>query len=264
LRPGLLIAPNAFGGTALIRALAGFPFAIPVPKSAALMQSVSVKDVAQTVGFLLKADAPVQVTWDLVHPDRMTFQEIVRAHRRWLGFKGDRIIPVPLVVARGVAGISDFLGYLGWRSSFRTTALKQLLSGVDGRPEDWMRTSGIAPRSLDQILAAQPAGLQDRWFARAFFLKPLGLALDVFLWGFSGVAVLTDSFHPPSVLDSENLIAVWSLILAFLLLVRSTVRPALIAAIITSLVFFLTPQGSFNNLAVIFMHLTLLALLDER
>jgi hypothetical protein len=38
-----------------------------------------------------------------------------------------------------------------------------------------MAATGIAPKSLEQILAARPASVQDRWFARLYLLKPIAI-----------------------------------------------------------------------------------------
>ena len=49
LRPGLVLAAQAYGGTALLRALAAFPLAIPLPLAEAPLQTVHVEDVADAV-----------------------------------------------------------------------------------------------------------------------------------------------------------------------------------------------------------------------
>ena len=72
-------------------------------------------------------------------------------------------------------GLPDGLGFLGWRSPARSTSLAQITAGVIGDPARWMAETGIAPKSLDQILAARPASVQDRWFARLYWLKPLAI-----------------------------------------------------------------------------------------
>lgn len=41
------------------------------------------------------------------------------------------------------------------------------------------------------MLAGWPSGVQERWFARLYFLKPLGLATLIAFWLASGVVGLT-------------------------------------------------------------------------
>src|SRR6476469_5398378 len=46
LRPGLVISSAAYGGTALLRGLASFPFVLPLASGAPLLHTVNVDDVA--------------------------------------------------------------------------------------------------------------------------------------------------------------------------------------------------------------------------
>ena len=70
---------------------------------------------------------------------------------------------------------AEWAGLLGWRSPARATALAQLSAGVVGDPSPWTSATGIKPRSLDAILAERPASVQDRWFARLYWLKPVAI-----------------------------------------------------------------------------------------
>ena len=59
-----------------------------------------------------------------------------------------------------------------------------------GEPAAWIAATGIKPKSLDDILAAQPAGVQDRWFARLYLLKPLAIGTLALFWFATGVIAL--------------------------------------------------------------------------
>src|SRR5690606_31916755 len=48
LRPAIVIGANAFGGAALLRALAALPL-LPVPRTTALLRPVHIDDVVNTV-----------------------------------------------------------------------------------------------------------------------------------------------------------------------------------------------------------------------
>ncbi len=52
LRPGFVIAPAAYGGSAMLRALAAFPFDLPAEERATPFQPVAVEDIAATVAWL--------------------------------------------------------------------------------------------------------------------------------------------------------------------------------------------------------------------
>jgi len=175
VRPGLVLAPAAYGGSALLRGLAAFPLCLPLIGADARIQTVDIDDVAETVAQALAPDAPAQVVWDVAHPQVHTLADIVGAVRGWLGFRSRRVVRLPRALATFVAWLGDAAGWLGWRSPMRSTGLAQLEAGVVGDPRDWMAATGIEPRSLAASLAARPAGVQDRWFARLYLLKPLAL-----------------------------------------------------------------------------------------
>jgi len=191
LRPGLMLAPSAYGGTALLRGLAAFPFAIPVAHAEALVQVVSAQDVAEAVARALAGGAPAKLTLDLVADEASTLGEILLALRAWLG-----LAPAPLVgVPAGLATrLADAIALLGWRSPMRSTAMAQLSAGVVGQSEPALTALDLRPRRLSEILAAWPSGVQERWFARLYFLKPLALFGLIAFWMTSGLVGVTGGF----------------------------------------------------------------------
>lgn len=190
LRPGLVFAQTAYGGTALLRGLAGFPGASPVVFGESLVQVIGAEDLAAAVARCLAPDAPTRVSLDMVHDEALTLIDLVGRLRGWLGLRPVRTVRLPLGVARVTAAVSDALAFLGWRSPMRTAALEQLRMGVRGRAEDAARL-GVAPRSLDALLAAAPSGVQERWFARIYFAKPAILICLFAFWLLSGLIGLT-------------------------------------------------------------------------
>jgi hypothetical protein len=190
LRPGLVLAPVVYGGTAMLRGLAGLPFITPLIEPDARVQVVSVDDVAETVALCLKPKAKTNVKWDVAHPQVLTLASMVGALRGWLGFPARKLWRLPHGVGVTIAGFADVLGYLGWRSPARTTALRQLTAGVVGEPEPWIAATGIEPKSFETILAEQSSGVADRWFARLFWLKPLAIAGLALFWLLTGAITL--------------------------------------------------------------------------
>jgi hypothetical protein len=85
------------------------------------------------------------------------------------------------------AGAADALAWLGWRGPMRSASLEQLRHGVRGDAAEAVRHLGIVCRSLDEMLAAEPSGAQERWFARLYFLKPVTLAVLAGFWITSGL-----------------------------------------------------------------------------
>jgi uncharacterized protein YbjT (DUF2867 family) len=192
LRPGLVLAPAAYGGSAMLRGLAGLPWLTPV--IAGKVQVVSVDDVADTVALCLRGEAPAKaacnkVIWELVHPQVHDLGDVVAALRQWHGFP-PRPRPDLTVLQGVVAMVAEWAGMLGWRSPARATALAQLSAGVTGDPSAWTGATGIAPKSLDAILAERPAAVQDRWFARLYWLKPAAIVALAGFWIATGVIAL--------------------------------------------------------------------------
>jgi uncharacterized protein YbjT (DUF2867 family) len=196
LRPGLVLAPTAYGGTALLRGLAGLPHVLPSAFPESAVQLVSVEDVAEAVVRILARPDLRRVGIDLVHAERHGFETLLVALRQWLGLPPARILRVPAALIGLTARLADGLAYLGWRSPMRSAALAQLRLGVTGDAEAARRLLGLELRSLRQILEAWPAGVQERWFARSYFLKPailIGLGL---FWLLSGAIGLSLGFTP--------------------------------------------------------------------
>ena len=194
LRPGLVFAPAAYGGTALLRGLAGVPGVTPVVFGDSRIQVIGAEDVAIAVARCVAPDAPTRVSLDLVHGEALTLIDIVGRLRGWLGLAPAPTVPLPPVLARLTAAASDGLAFLGWRSPMRTASLEQLRMGVRGRSEDAARL-GLAPRSFDALLAAAPSGVQERWFARGYFAKPAILGCLFGFWLVSGLIGLTVGFQ---------------------------------------------------------------------
>src|SRR6478672_1136365 len=57
LRPGFVVAPAAYGGSAMLRALAAFPLDLPATERTAPFQPVAVEDIAETIAWLAVRDA---------------------------------------------------------------------------------------------------------------------------------------------------------------------------------------------------------------
>ena len=125
-----MLAPADHGGTAMLRGLAGLPLVTPVLEPEARLQVVSVEDVAAAVSHSLTPEAKLRVKWDVAHPDVLTLETVVRSIRDWLGFRRRPVWRVPHGLGTVVSAVADLLGYLGWRSPARSTAVRQLSAGV--------------------------------------------------------------------------------------------------------------------------------------
>jgi uncharacterized protein YbjT (DUF2867 family) len=288
LRPGLVIAPAAYGGTAMLRALAAVPLLTPAVEPDARLQVVSADDVAETVARCLSPGAKLNVRWDLAHPDVLTLADVLGKLRGWLGFPPRKLWRVPGGVASAIAAVADLLGYLGWRSPARSTALRQLAAGVVGEPKPWIEATGLAPKSLDDILARQPSSVADRWFARLYLLKPVAIAGLALFWLVTGMITL----GPGRAAAMDHLLAAgfapalagpllvagafFDYLLGLLLLVRRAARLVLLVMLAATAIYlavgsvlapqlWLDPLGPFLKIVPVMVATAFtLAILDER
>ena len=188
LRPVLVLSPEAYGGTALLRGAAGLPGVVPHVFPGSQVQTVHVEDVAAAVLAAAERRVPAGLCADLTEAGARPFPDLVTRIRGWLGFPEARVaLPVPCGVLRLSGRAADLLAHLGWRTPLRSTALQALGDGITGDPRTWEQAGGAPCRSLDETLAALPATRQERLFARAYFVMPLAIAVLSVFWLVSGL-----------------------------------------------------------------------------
>ncbi|KER37692.1 nucleoside-diphosphate sugar epimerase [Sphingobium indicum F2] len=190
LRPSVVVGHNAYGGSALFRGLAALPLSVRLPR-AGRISVVQLDDVVETVIRLLRPDSGGRIALDLAGPRPLTFDAIVTRYRAWLGWKPARPVTVPSAAMRVGSKFGDLAGRLGWRPPVRSTGTSEMLRGAEGDPAGWNRVTAIVPRSLEQALAAEPASVQERWFARLYFLRPLAIVIFALFWITTGIISLT-------------------------------------------------------------------------
>ncbi|MFG1301559.1 SDR family oxidoreductase [Xanthobacter sp. V3C-3] len=189
LRPSVVVGRRAYGGSALFRALATLPI-LPVVKETGPLDIVALDDVAATVAFFLPPGATGRVVLDLAGPQHLSFADVIRLYRAWLGWPEARMMGVSATVAGFVFRLGDAAGLLGWRPPVRSTILREIRRGAAGDPRQWQEMTGIALQSLTAALSAEPAGVQERWFAVLYLLKPVVLATLSLFWIATGLISL--------------------------------------------------------------------------
>ncbi len=244
-RPGLVVGPQAYGGTGLVRLLAAFPLIQPHVLGAARLQTVAVDDVAQAVEAALATDLSHRV-FDLVEDEAHTLTEILAAFREWLGFPAAAFsVALPRGVGYAVAKFADVSGWLGWRSPLRTTALRVLEDDIVGNPAPWREASGRPLKSLRDTLRSLPSTAQERRYARTQLVFPLLLlTLSLFwiasggvgLWQLEAGAAVLDGTLPAGPARAAVVIgASVDVAIGAAVLIHRFVRPACLAAILVSL-----------------------------
>jgi uncharacterized protein YbjT (DUF2867 family) len=251
LRPGFVVAPSAYGGSALVRALAGLPIDLPGDVSAMPFQPVAVEDVAATIAFLATRDAGdaavKAVHWDLMQPQQISLGGVIDQFRFAFGTARMPRVTLPCFMLDLGARCGDLVNRLGWMPPMRTTAIAELRRGVRGDPRAWMQATGIAPKTINETIGQHAATIQDKWFARLFLIKPLAIASLALFWTLSGFIALAISFPATkAILDSHGFpsaiaapfAAVTSLMdmsIGVLIAFRRTCAAGLVAGIFVSL-----------------------------
>lgn len=198
LRPGFVVAPSAYGGSAMIRALAALPVELPAKERATPFQPVAVEDIAATIAWLAQRpiddDSVKAVSWDLMQPQPVTLSGIIAQFRFALGTASWPRLTMPAISLDCGAKLGDLANRLGWMPPMRTTAIAELRRGVVGDPRPWMAATGIAPKDIIEMVGLRSASIQDKWFARLFLLKALIIASLALFWVASGFIALVISF----------------------------------------------------------------------
>lgn len=179
LRPSLVYGDGSYGGTSLMRGMAGLPLAVPLPGAGEFaFTPIHVRDLARAVRLACEGGLPPCQMLEPAGPETLTLKELLARYRAWLGFAPARFVSVPMPVMRVLGRIGDIFG----DGPIATNSLAQMVAGNAGDSEAFARAVGFAPRSINTALRDRPAQVQDRWHARLFFLSPLLKAVLVLMW----------------------------------------------------------------------------------
>jgi uncharacterized protein YbjT (DUF2867 family) len=251
LRPGFVVAPAAYGGSAMLRALAAFPLQLPADESATPFQPVAVEDITATIASLADRDiddlATRAVIWDLMQPQPVTLSGVIDQFRWSLGTSRWPRVTMPAFLLDLGARLGDLANRLGWMPPMRTTAIAELRRGVTGDPSGWTEATGIVPKTIAQAVGGYAATIQDKWFARLFLVKALVIASLALFWTVSGFIALFISYSaaagilsshgfPPSLVAPVTVLtSLMDMSIGVLIAFRRTCAIGLVAGILASL-----------------------------
>lgn len=198
LRPGFVIAPAAYGGSALLRALASLPIDVSSGLANQPFQPVAVADIAATIAWLCEHDRAdgddSRKIWELMSPAPATLGDVIAQFRHSFGTSDDIRLKMPSFLLDAGAKLGDLTALLGWTPPVRSTAIAELRRGVTGDPSSWMAATDITPTSLAHAVGPHSATIQDKWFARLFLIKPVIFASLALFWIVSGFIALVISY----------------------------------------------------------------------
>jgi len=241
-RPGLVLSPQAYGGTSLLRQLAAVPLVQPVMLADADIRTVHVDDVAAAVVRAVE-EGLAGVDADLLTSELTRLEDLILAIRSWLGFAPPKalIIHAPYFLGALAARLGDLAGWLGWRPALRTTSLKVLGKGVTGNAGSW------PVRGLAETLRALPSTVQERTYARTALLYPFLLLILSAFWIASGLigwvrqeaAMTVFGDGMPQSLAKTFVLggSVADVAIGAALLLRPLTRPAALSSVLVSLAY---------------------------
>jgi uncharacterized protein YbjT (DUF2867 family) len=286
LRPSVVVGRQAYGGSALIRALAALPILPKVP-DAGLLQVVQLNDLVRTISFFVNPNSPMRLVLEIAGPERLTLTDVVRAYRRWFGWGEPRLLNLPTWLLNAMYRVGDTVGLLGWRAPLRGTTKIEIAHGAVGDPSEWIRITGIVPKPLSKALAAEPASVQEKWFARLYLMKPLVLGVLSLFWFMTGLIALGPGLTTgigllnqaglSSIAPSMMVIgAVADILIGIGIAFRKTARIALYGALLLCVIYLITstilvswlwldPLGPMLKIVpIIVLNLIALAILSDR
>jgi uncharacterized protein YbjT (DUF2867 family) len=189
LRPSVAVGRSAYGGSALFRGLAALPVVFELP-DAGPIQVVQLDELVATIVALARPGAPARIALDVAGPERLELPAIVDLFRQWLRLRAAPHWRVPRWLAAAGYRAGDLVRFLGWRTPLSSVARRELTRGAVGDPSLWREVTGIEATPLAAALARQPASVQERWFARLYFVKPLVFGVLALFWIGTGLISL--------------------------------------------------------------------------
>ncbi len=179
LRPSLVYGDGSYGGTSLMRGLAGLPLFVPLPGSGDFaFTPIHVGDLARTVRIACEQRLPPGQILEPVGPETISLKDLLVRYRAWLGFGQARFVRVPMPVMRLLGRIGDLMG----DGPIASNSLAQMVAGNAGDSAAFAKAIGFTPLSLDAALRDCPAQVQDRWHAKLFFMAPVLKAALITMW----------------------------------------------------------------------------------
>ncbi|WP_213981076.1 SDR family oxidoreductase [Sphingomonas sp. dw_22] len=179
LRPSLVYGDGSYGGTSLMRGMAGLPWITPLPGSGDFrFTPIHVADLARAIRLVCEKPEYAGRTLEPVGPDMFDLRTLLAAYRAWLGFGRARFLSIPMPLMTLLGRIGDIAG----DGPIASNSLIQMVAGNSGDSAAFAEAIGFVSRSLNEALRDRPAQVQDRWHARLFFLAPLLKAVLVLMW----------------------------------------------------------------------------------
>jgi uncharacterized protein YbjT (DUF2867 family) len=172
LRPSLVYSVSgSYGGTSLLRAMAGFPGLHLLPGDGRWpTQPLAVEDLGELVARAAAGDQ--RGIYEVGGPVPITLRAYQLAWRRWLRVPGTAAFQTPEWIVGAVVSLGQALGR-GPVGQTMWTMLRRHNVTAPGAADRLDADFGLRPRTLEEALATHPSQTQDRWHAQLYFLAPV-------------------------------------------------------------------------------------------
>lgn len=182
VRPSLVYDRNSYGGSALIRGLAGLPWLTPLPAGGIQQfQAIGRDDLCRAVTHYLNEPSKTPRMMMAVGPEKLSLTHIIHKTQAWLRWRKSRVLSIPIRLFR-------LLGHLGStirHPSINATAIDMMLRNNTASDKDTLHFMQSVPfpiKNFTDTLTQHNSAVQDRWHARLYFLKPAARWLLGIMW----------------------------------------------------------------------------------
>ena len=165
--------------TALFQALAMLPFLPIVGDGQQVLQPIALEDLLVTVKRAIYSKEK-SIELDLVGAKSMTYEELLKGFRSWLGLKPTRSVSVPTFGTNLVGKILD-------EPTVSLDNIKMLNEGSSASIEPLKNFLNYTPASMQERLFSVKAHNAQKLYASLYFMRPLLRWVIGFVWIWSGI-----------------------------------------------------------------------------
>lgn len=230
LRPSVVYsAAGSYGGTALLRALAGLPGILLLPGEGRwMLQPIAAADLGILVARAAQGDQCG--IYEVGGAQPISLRDYQACWRQWLRIPGRRTFAVPEWLVSANVWLAEQLG----RGPMGETMWRMLRRGNLPEMDALIRLQrdfDFAPLALEEALAQRPSQVQDRWQAQLYLLAPALRVAIVLVWLLSALTGWRTPAQSIAELTADSALQGWPT----LALARSTaVLDVLLAAWLAS------------------------------
>jgi hypothetical protein len=174
VRPSVVYSPRgSYGGTSLLRAMSALPAILLLPGDGQqAIEPIGAADFALLIVHLLEQGSAKRRILEVGGPETLTLESYLKSWRRWLNLSNPCVFRVPATIVAVAAWVGEHFG----GGPLGATMHRLLARGNCAQPchRDELKSAvEWVAKPLEQVLAAEPSFVQDRWHARMYFLVPL-------------------------------------------------------------------------------------------